>query len=137
MMSSDEEQKLISDYKQEVQTAFADLDTNGDGLLSKDEYYAQASSTMGDELSEEAQADEDAEDPDDMGRDDAVDDDSSAPAPAASLLSVSRRIKAHKPRAQKPADAAAAAPTAPVPAPELVTLWKDAVTCMGRSKAQA
>merc|ERR1719389_677511 len=96
-MSSDEEQKLISDYRSEVKTAFADLDTNGDGVLSKDEYYAKASSTMGDELSEEAQADEDATDPDDIGREDAVDE-SDAPAPAAAAASLlSRRIKAHKP----------------------------------------
>lgn len=66
--------------------ALPDVDTNGDGEISKDEWYAEPaeSTDMGDELGEVADDDKNAKDPDDLPVAEESESEAPAAAPAAS-----------------------------------------------------
>eukprot|EP00747_Dinoflagellata_sp_TGD_P138612 gnl/TRDRNA2_/TRDRNA2_175795_c0_seq5.p1 gnl/TRDRNA2_/TRDRNA2_175795_c0~~gnl/TRDRNA2_/TRDRNA2_175795_c0_seq5.p1 ORF type:complete len:362 (-),score=119.65 gnl/TRDRNA2_/TRDRNA2_175795_c0_seq5:73-1158(-) len=125
-MGPDDKQKLVNEFRGKLAEDFKELDQNSDGVLDQKEYYAQAPGDLGTEFKEAANQDEDAEDPDDMGRDDALPDGPSpAPAPASLMSKRLRTVTAHTQQVAKPVDSN-------TPSPILTKLWEDAVTVMGR-----
>lgn len=86
--------------EEEAKEAFDEVDKNGDGKIEGDEYEEPAEdggSDMGEEMADAAEADEDAEDPDDLNQQ------PDEEAPAASMLSkrfqVTKRKEAAPPTA--------------------------------------
>eukprot|EP00747_Dinoflagellata_sp_TGD_P138608 gnl/TRDRNA2_/TRDRNA2_175795_c0_seq1.p1 gnl/TRDRNA2_/TRDRNA2_175795_c0~~gnl/TRDRNA2_/TRDRNA2_175795_c0_seq1.p1 ORF type:complete len:368 (-),score=126.89 gnl/TRDRNA2_/TRDRNA2_175795_c0_seq1:78-1181(-) len=125
-MGPDDKQKLVNEFRGKFSEDFKALDKNSDGVLDEEEYYAKTEGDLGTELKEQANQDEDLEDPDDMGRDDALPlGPAPGPAPASLMSKRLRTVTAHKPKEVSKLAAAA------TPSPILAKLWQDAVTVMG------
>jgi Ca2+-binding EF-hand superfamily protein len=81
--------KVVEELKPEIDEAINEVDTNGDGNISGDEYVAESTEDAGmdDELQEAAAADEDKDEPEDLSR-------AGGPAPApAAFISHRRQLR--------------------------------------------
>merc|ERR1719235_315634 len=83
-------EQTVEELQPEIDEAINEVDTNGDGAISGDEFVKESEEGTGmdDELQEAAAADEDATEPEDLSRAGAP---GPAPAAAAGLIAHSRQ----------------------------------------------